>query len=531
MPACTPSPVSLRSRPSWSARRHASARRGSSVLFVLAVLVVLALIVTAIIVFFVRSGDDEGEVPLTVQPVRGVYEHIVLERGEVESSNNVEVKCLVKSLSGSSNTSTKILSIVPEGTFVNEGEWLITFDSASLEQEARQQRINVLTSEALVIQAKAVYDTAVISKKEYLEATYLQEERTIQNEIFLAEQKLRDAETAYESTEGSVARGFLIPLQLEGEKFRVEAARNERDLALSKLQVLAKYTKEKMLTQLDSDIEAARVKWQNEQESLTEERKKLQEIEDQIKNCEVVAPTSGQVVYANVRSSRSGSEFIVEEGAQVRQGQVLIRLPDPKQMQVKTNINESRINLVQVGMPVTIRIDAFGEGGLAGEVMKVNEYPEPGNWWSSTAKQYATVVRILNPPPEIKSGLTAEVRIHVQHLDDALQIPVQALYEHKGQTFCLVQQGEKQFETRRVVMQSTNDKMVAIDTQASDPLDPAELVVINPRQHSEKFDFAKFTDLPSDEEWAARGGAGRARASGPAGAAETGSGPGGAPLA
>jgi len=69
----------------------------------------------------------------------------------------------------------------PEGTWVKPNDWLITFDSSALEQEQRQQKIAVNTSEAVMIQAKAVYDTSVIAKKEYLEGTYKEQEQTILN--------------------------------------------------------------------------------------------------------------------------------------------------------------------------------------------------------------------------------------------------------------------------------------------------------------------------------------------------------------
>ena len=49
-----------------------------------------------------------------------------------------------------------------------------------------------------------------------------------------------------------------------------------------------------MLTQLESDIKAADVKWRNEQDSHQEELKNLQEIKDQLVKCKVVAPQSGQ---------------------------------------------------------------------------------------------------------------------------------------------------------------------------------------------------------------------------------------------
>jgi multidrug resistance efflux pump len=459
---------------------------------------VLIVAVVALAWFFLRgSGSDGTDAPLTTSVIRGPFEHVVIEQGEVESSNNVEIRCEVRARAGS-GPSTSIIDVIPEGTWVEEGDWLVTFDSSTLEQEHRQQKIAVNTSEANMIQAKATYDTAVISKKEYLEGTYREEEKTILNEIFVAEENLKKAQLSYDSIKRLVSRGLLTPLQLEGEKFRVDAANNELELAKRKLEVLEQFTKVKMLTQLESDVRATEVKWKNEQESYQEELKKLEEFEEQIAKCTATAPQAGQVVYANVQSSRSGSEFIVEAGAMVRERQVIIRLPDPKQMQINAKINESRINLVREGMPVKIRIDAFGDTPLEGEVTKVNKYAEPGNWWSAAAKQYATFIQIKEPPPQIRVGLTAEVQIQVEKRADILQVPVQAVYERGGKTFCLVEKGDD-WDTREIVFSTTNDKTVAIDEDRSDVFTIGDKVVVNPRRHVDKFDASRLPQESGEE--------------------------------
>ena len=336
-------------------------------------------LVAGLVWYSVRgSVSRRAEAPLLKEVIRGPYEHIVLEQGEVESGNNVEIRCEVRARN-TWGPSTSILEVIPEGSWVKPNDWLITFDSSALEQEQRQQKIAVNTSEAVMIQAKAVYDTAVIAKKEYLEGTYKEQEQTILNGLFVAEENLKKTQLSYDSVKRLVSRGLLTSLQLEGEKFRVDAATNDLQLAKRKLEVLEKYTQLKMVTQLDSDIQAAEVKWRNEKDSYQEEVTKLKEIEDQIAKCRVVAPQEGQVVYANVQSSRSGSEFVVEAGSAVRENQVVIILPDPRNMQIKAKINESKINLIKEGLPVTIRIDAFGEEFLQGDVTKVNNYAEPGN--------------------------------------------------------------------------------------------------------------------------------------------------------
>ena len=465
-------------------------RSGSTLLFVAGALAFLAVVV-GLAWFLLRGGrTPRSEEPLLREVILGPYEHVVTQQGEVESANNVEVRCEVRARSAS-GPSTSIIDIVPEGTWVKKGDWLITFDSSALEQDLRQQKIAVNTSEATMIQSKALYDTAVIARKEYLEGTYREQEKTILNGIFVAEEALKKAQLSYDSTKRLVSRGLLTQLQLEGEKFRVEAAANDLALAKSKLQVLEQFTRPKMLTQLDSDIQAAKVKYQNDADSYQEELNKLRDIEDQIAKCRVVAPQEGQVVYANVQSSRSGSEFVVEAGAMVRERQPVIRLPDTKEMQVKAKISESRINLVREGLPVTIRIDALGDEALRGEVTKVNKYAEPSNFWSSTSKQYATWIKIFNPPAHLRVGLSAEVRIHVERREQALQMPVQAVCERGGKTFCLVKNGDR-WETREILISSTNDKMVALDEKGSEGLKPGDLVVMNPRRHLDKFDASRL---------------------------------------
>ncbi len=146
----------------------------------------------------------------------------------------------------------------------------------------------------------------------------------------------------------------------------------------------------------------------------------------------------------------------------VREQQTIIVLPDPSQMQVKAKINESRITLVREGMAARIQVNAVqGQSDLLGQVTKVNKYAEPGSWYSSSVKEYATFIQIMNPPETIRTGMTAEVRIFVEQLEDAVQAPILAIHEVKGHHFVLVKDGA-QWATKEVKIGATNDKYVTI---------------------------------------------------------------------
>jgi hypothetical protein len=243
-----------------------------------------------------------------------------------------------------------------------------------------------------------------------------------------------------------------------------------------------------MLVQFDADIETTRAKLESDKSTLSEEKEKLQEIQAQITACKIVAPADGQVVYANKFSGRGGGEFIVEAGALVREQQTIFLLPDPTRMQVKAKINESRISLIRDGMPVKIRVNAV-ENELLGRVVKVNKYAEPGNWWGSNVKEYATFIQIINPPETIRTGMTAEVRIFVEQIEDAIQLPVHAVYETKRHHFVLVQEGNG-YATREIEIGATNDKFVTVKSGVK----ADESVVLDPRNHLNKMDIPEIRE-------------------------------------
>jgi hypothetical protein len=75
--------------------------------------------------------------------------------------------------------------------------------------------------------------------------------------------------------------------------------------------------------------------------------------------------------------------------------------------------------------------------------------------------------------------MNAEARIHIERRPDALTVPVQALVDHKGHFFVLVQNGDK-LETREVTVTSTNDKVAVVDKG----LTVNDSVVLNPRREA-----------------------------------------------
>jgi HlyD family secretion protein len=472
-------------------RSKAARRNGNTLTFVLGSCGAVAAL--SLVGWWTLSGNRGDETPefLTTEVSQGPYDFVVIEQGTVESATNTELRCQVRSRGGSggggggggggssAGGSTSILDVVPEGTMVKEGDIVVELDSSSLTLEENSQMIQVSTRESQLAQAQNALKAAQIAKTEYLEGLYVSQEKLILSELYVAEQNYRTFEQQVGQAKSLLEKNIITALQLETAEVARENAKNGLDNAQTKLNTLRNLTKQKELTVLDANIATAEAAVKAQQLGLQLEQDKLKDIQDQIAKCTIRATQPGQVVYANESDMFRGSssnQFIVTPGAMVRERQVIIRLPNAEDMQVKATVNEARVTLVRPGLPVTIRVDALKDDVLEGEVTKVNQYAEPSTFSSGNIKKYATIIKIKNPPPDLRVGMNAEVRIHVERLPSVLQVPVQALAELKNHFFTLVKNGET-YETREIKIGTSNDKVATIENG----LKMGDEVVMNPR--------------------------------------------------
>lgn len=421
--------------------------------------------------------------PLTAKVIRGDFINEITERGDVESASNVEIRCEVES----QGSGVMIIRIVPEGTYVQPGDFLVELDSSALRDQYVQQQIKVANEQALLIQAQRALDTALIAKQEYLEGQYRQQLLEIQIQNFIAEENRRRAEDYLKYSQSLAQKGYITQAQLEADQFALNKAIKELESARTKLDVLERFTKVKMLKQLDADIETARAKLEAQQHSYELQVQELKRIDEQIKKCVITAPAAGQVVYANQVGVRGQTDIIIQEGVRVRQYQTIIRLPDPKRMQVKTKVNESKIGLVREGLPAKIRVDALTGVEFDGEVTDVGEYPLPTSFFNSNVKDYQVVVKINNPSENLRGGLTAQVTILAQREPNVLQVPVQSVFEVAGDFYCITVNPDGSLQPVKVEIGPSNEKFVVIRKGLSENQE----VVLNAAAYREKVGLAE----------------------------------------
>jgi multidrug resistance efflux pump len=155
--------------------------------------------------------------------------------------------------------------------------------------------------------------------------------------------------------------------------------------------------------------------------ALSQDQRKLEEIQQQLQRCKIYAPQAGIVLYAATPTSQTASRSasrtaraVIEEGAQVRERQTLIQLPDLSNLRMKVKVNESRIARVRVGQPAKIQCDAFVGRLFQGKVVQVSKVPEPSSWLNTDVRDYAVLVSLDGPTDGLRIGLTGVVEINTR---------------------------------------------------------------------------------------------------------------------
>lgn len=409
------------------------------------------------------------EVYQTLKVDRGLLRVTVVEDGNVESASNEDIKCQVEG-------GSQILWIIPEGTQVKKGTELVKLDSSAIEEKITEQTILHEKARSALIKAEEDVAVATIGVKEYVEGTYQKELQTADSNIVIAKENLKSSQNTLEHSERMFRKGYINHLQLEANRFAVQRSQLELDSMQTARKVLVDFTRAKTVKELESKRQAAEAELRAQRAAADLEKTKLDRLQEQLKRCVIVASQDGMVIYANDKGGRWGSQGpVIEEGAQVREFQTIIRLPDLNQMQVKALVHESKVEQIKPGMPARIKIL---DRELTGSVVTISSQPEPSSFFSAAVKEYAAIIRIdsMGEDSNLKPGMTAEAEIIIAELLDVVAIPLTGIVEVDNEIHCYVKKPGG-YETRRVVLGLANDKYLEV----KDGLNPGDEIILNPR--------------------------------------------------
>ncbi|WP_240907107.1 HlyD family secretion protein [Paludisphaera rhizosphaerae] len=334
--------------------------------------------------------------------------------------------------------STRIISILPEGTHVKPGDVVCELDSASYRDEVKAQQVRWLQAKSFVEQANANLAVNEITLREYRDGIYPQDMQLIRQYVQTCEIDRDRAARNVEWSRTVQQKGLRTSSQLKADELSLDQTDFVLSEAKGMLERLEKYTGPKNLKELEAKLASIRADKLAQDASFALEDERLRRLEKNVAACTLRAPGEGIVVYVNQTNGWGRTEAGIQEGVTVRQDQPIFQLPDPKRMRIKARINETKVSLLRPGQGCTIRIDAFPDRPLQGKVTDVTAIAAPVNGPLSDVRGYYALIDVVDGFEDLRPGLSAEVsflhdrRLHVE------RVPLNSVRQVGGQSFVAV---------------------------------------------------------------------------------------------
>ena len=467
-------------------------------------LLVPAVVVIALVTFWVLAGKARP----SILPGSPTFHRVgvmdldvkINKDGELQAINAIEIQSEVEG-------QTTIQTLVKEGTTVKKGDVLITLDSAAIRQKiedttlelqkaeadltnAREMReIQISTNNANLEAAEVALVLAQIALKQYEEGTYPQALANAKTELDTAKINLKNAEEKLGQTKALQAKGFVTMTQVKDDELAVRNATNNVQKAETALNVLMHYThqmeqaeKENAVSQAEQKL--ARTKRENaaslsqkdadvraKDQALAVMRRRMERLEQQLAACTINAPADGMVVYAT--SNDRNAQSSLQEGAQVRERQNLLRLPDTSSMKAVVRIPETQVSRLREGQRASILLP-FQREPISATLTKISVLADSSQrWWNPDLKEYPVDLALDHTPGGLKPGMGVSASIFINRLTGVTSVPLTTLYSAGRDSYVFVRQGD-QVAPRKVKIGSTNET----HAQILEGLDPGTDVKI-----------------------------------------------------
>ncbi len=363
-------------------------------------------IITIIILIFIFTLVDFGESDkkVVMVPVKfGLFQIEVTTTGELEAKSSDKIYGpSTSSLRDARISQLRIEDIIPDGTVVDSGDYVARLDRTDLENKIMDQEIDVEQARSQFI--KTQLDTTM-------------ELRNARNDLINLNFALEERQ-----------------ITVDQSKYEPPATQRQAIIDLDK----AKRAYEQAVKNYDLRLEKAKAEMSDVGADLRSDENRLSQFLELKKHFMIRAPKSGMVIY---RRGWDGKKQGIN--SQISSWDpVIATLPNLKEMNSKTYINEIDISKIQKGQKVEIGIDAFPEKHYTGSIIEIANMGE--QMANSNAKVFEVIIKVNEYDSILRPSMTTKNTIITDVIDSVIYIPIECIQNNDSMSYVLTSRNKKQ---------------------------------------------------------------------------------------
>ena len=311
-----------------------------------------------------------------------------------------------------------------------------------LDASMNEARGKMTTAQKLVVDAQQKIDDGLFSEES--------EKKALETELDNAKDSARTFQKSVDAfaLQRKIFRAYEYPQSLKSKKQAVESAQMD----VEKSQVSA-----------DNEVNGKQAEVAKVQDQIRRLKREIEDIEDNLKKCELTAPVDGLVVYGDPSSPYIRYDNQIKVGAEWFGGQVLMTIPDLSAFELDIQVAESYVGRVKVGMPVSVTFEAVPGLQLGGSLNKIAKLGRPRERYDpSSPRVFDTAVSLSGSDERLVSGMTGRVEILADEIKGAMLLPMDAIVAEQGKTYVDVREPDGKTQRREITVGRSNNSMVEV---------------------------------------------------------------------
>ncbi len=226
--------------------------------------------------------------------------------------------------------------------------------------------------------------------------------------------------------------------EIEGTKLSMERAK--KNYERSRELFGEKLVSREVFDNLTAEFELA-------QNSLVKAQRKLQLVEDRLRKTKVLSPTDGTALTVPVIEGQ-----VVIAAASVNNGTTLMTIANLSKLLIEMHVNQVDKAKLSLDKTVQIRAEALKDEAMDARV----SFIAPIATTKSSVKGFQVQALIDKPDPRLSPGMTVTLTIPIAHVDDAITVPVTAVFKSEGNKKVVYVKTGDSTEKREVKVGVTN---------------------------------------------------------------------------
>jgi HlyD family secretion protein len=406
--------------------------------------VVLLAIIIAVSVFATRT--DTPEVTIVKLETRKELRSTVTSSGEIRP---------IQFMNLTSEVQGRIEEIyVKEGDTVTKGQPLVKLDPNQLQSntdaqiaafQTSQDEVRVSQSQVTAAQNQLAQAQQGLNASDAAVTTARQNVVTSQTDVDRAQVDVNTAQRELNRNAQLLESGVISRLEYDQKKDQLEQATVALKNAKARLEsarlnvneTIARRNQQAVAVKdAKRGVETASISVESSQSRANQQSAVLRGQKNQRDKTLQVAPING--VIAEI-PSKVGTFAVAGLSTTA-----LLTIADMSQINVEVKVDETEIDKVEVGQKAKIKVDAFGDKEIDGEVtqktpLAVGKSQTSGglsvNINVQEAKEFRVVIKLTELPEELRSGLrpgmSATATITTKTVNNVIAVPLQAVIEKK----------------------------------------------------------------------------------------------------